>query len=222
MVSVNSQKTHGTTIICAVGTDGIIMASDSRLMNLPQGNYEWYRDSAQKIFNILGRPVAFSGAYTIGEKKLWQIVEEINSYYRDIKEFHSFFQFIISYFIGVHPPKDTLENKTTAYSVGYIGDSAYIYDYTFGASRAFDNTIFRTNGIIVDSMFKVKYKMTDCITLAKLAEETIRKYSKIRFATGGPISIIILGKNNNWYFKQNDFSARPEGESRPHLHTIHK
>src|SRR5690242_19827513 len=72
----------GTLIIAAIGSDGILIAADSRVTNAIaiRGTIraESFRDSCQKIFIANGLPVANTGYYSIGKQPFFKFVEEYN------------------------------------------------------------------------------------------------------------------------------------------------
>jgi len=215
---------HGTTIIFATGSDGIVMAADSRTsvidMRIDSNKILPYYDSCQKVFILNGYLFAASGLLQFGDKYMSDIVNDFNSI-GGIDQLDcpntlgAFVSFMDKFYpLSLHPDA----KKNAYFCVGYVNDSAYLIgksavNHSFSAWDSCGS-----NSIGSDSMFLKVYKRYDCNKLAVLAEQTIIDYyTKLKkTGTGGPITVAKISKDNKVTFIKNDFSKKPKGEVNPH------
>lgn len=228
---INSSQLHktdkyGTTIVFAEGTDGIVIAADSRITNYLDNEKKiinYYRDSAQKIFFIHGYPLAISGLYGLEGKEWSQIVKEFNQFNLAKTDCFSIFGQFLSFVQEYYPSSKQPPAKTNGYyCVGYKKDTAYMLAYNGNDSGTIRHiSIFDSCGASTDfagKIIKKKYKKVSCDSLSTLLVETIKE-SYVREGTGGPITVVRLLKNNMAIVLQNDFSKKPEGETTKHYLT---
>ena len=72
------ELSRGTIIVAAVGRDGIVLATDSRIAkgNSITGLVDFYRDSACKILKINGFVVSCVGVTDYDKENIWNIAKE--------------------------------------------------------------------------------------------------------------------------------------------------
>lgn len=186
----------GSFAIAAIGSDGIMIAADSRLNfhKVPE-NPLAYQDGVQKVFIIGTSVVAFLGTASIDGDLLYKVIED--------------YKFVTP----VIPKADLLIRSLGAYVKSHYSEKGYqLFTKNIIISSSYTNGIPRISvykgeitsqiASIIDSgyvqpaatTFSTQYlKKYNCIKMGKLATEAIYKYAKSsnkEASIGGDIRIL--------------------------------
>jgi len=205
---ISQMTIKGTLIIGAIGTDGIILAVDSRVCIIgPDSNVIGYIDSIPKLSLLNDQfPIAFAGKSTIGEEFVESIIKQFNDQEnrsRNVQE--SFIDF-----------REVLEKVDNRFSQKFIGGGYYEakpYLFSFNnTERSADPTGFVfSEPDLAPYIEKYTDRTRSCKQLGNILEAAIYSYAqdkKKEFEIGGPISIINVLPGNEIVWQQNNFSSR--------------
>lgn len=222
----NEMLQKGTLIIAGVGSDGILIAIDSRITDLTnevKQQAKFYRDSCQKMFIVRGVPIAIAGAFNFGSQPAWEYIKDYNDVDPTRKGtckevFVTFIQDLIIAF-----PKSRYSDLTRNYFItaGYINDSAEILSCKDGILEGGYASIVLSKRDAKSSLYKylpdtAYLKRLPCTKLQHIFTKAIADFGRLNLTVGGPVSIIKINPDNSYSCIQNDFSKKPLGASTRH------
>jgi hypothetical protein len=227
----NLYSQHGTLIIASIRPDGILIAADSRGAMYKNNDVHTspiaYTDSLCKIYQIKQFFIAISGVYQLGQKFIYQIVDDFNktSFYdvrldNTIKAFETYMD--ENYPVVLFP----LREQMLGIAVGYVNGrpqllfTSVIRDSTmYGGTMSNDTAVYKYIELNNRKKLSIVQK-----TDAALETESIFKDFEIgehkSSQVGGPISIFIINPRNEIGWSQNDFRANEYKDSQTYIKDI--
>lgn len=191
---------HGTIIIAAIGSDGIVIATDSRMvLKDSKGTLIAYIDGVKKLYQLKKFVFALAGNPMINGNHFFNTLKHLdttNVFYNSPREFIDLF---LNYYreISSQALQQALQN------------SIYVSGYYNGFKV---NNEFQTENIRADSFYMSNYRSyidsnklwnfkpnLTTKELIPMVEKVINKIIKLNEIKdiGGPITILAIDKNNN-------------------------
>lgn len=200
-------QSGGTLIIAAIGSDGIMIAADSRSYIGTRGHAIAYHDNYQKINILNGYQIAIAGINVLGDKPIYVVMNDFNKKYRK----HSSIEISLTDF---NHYLDNIYGEKYNYGFNkYIGGT---YDHGIPELVAFFPKKKPMIGKRIASITTEPgldhyfiYTPMTCKQLGVMAEKAILKYaldSNLTYSIGGPITIVQITPDNNVHYLQNDFT----------------
>lgn len=198
---------HGSLVLAGVGTDGIVIAADSRvIIRSPDGQTSLgYFDGFPKIQLLKDKyPISTVGSTLIGGHFINTIVYDFNMAGIEDLDLDTSFKRFRNNLLGIMPD---FTNKFFggAYANNnaqmYIFTSENIFPYPFGITGSeadLSPYIEKFDGLTLSSE-----------ELGHIFEEIIYQYAEDKnkeFEIGGPISVIKINPNNQVTWLQNDLT----------------
>lgn len=196
---------HGTLIIAAIGTDGIMIAADSRTVlysNNPRKNLAYF-DGAEKITTIKYYGVGVAGVAEVGGKSITQLIKKYESSLDtnlDISSILYDFGNYLKHNLSIDQLRD-LKNNLFIFG-GYANNEAKIEGMYFenDSLKFFSNNHYLISDGDANKYFKYNSKL-NCSKLGQIAKKTIHEFALKegkKETIGGEISILKVNPNNSY------------------------
>lgn len=199
----------GTLVICAIASDGIIIAIDSRAsIKGDKNNWVAFADSLPKLFLLNNKyPIAVTGGFSIHGKTCQSIISDFNLIEDPNKNVQQSFIDFKKYLLDKYK---TFSSQF--YGGGYYLGMPYIYSFTEKLQSADNNGFLNNIGNDLTPYLKVYIQNNySCDQLVPVFESAIKLYSKdfhLEQTIGGPISLLKVTAGNRVTWIKNDFRNR--------------
>lgn len=220
--SKNPVIRKGTCIVAAIGTDGIIIAADSRSINeyVLTKEIKTYSDSVEKIYVVKGYPIAFMGREEYDGKFLSDIVADYNSLRTPLSTCAQNLIDFATYMKTTYPiSKYPFSEQNIFVSIGYMGKRPYLLLMSeLDSGTHYSTLTYVSTDPNLTNFLDKRYTLSPCERL----KDSIAKGMTDFFTTlphqfcGGPISVMKIDTENKAEFIYNDFSKKPKGETITH------
>lgn len=207
-------RVHGSIVIAAKCSDGIILAADSRLYYQappPDNTILGYQDGIPKIFILKKFVLAVAGDMSDGQTRIQKIVDDFTksnpSYNTPDECLYKFGLFVQQ----KYPVYFKLLNKNILIAAGFAPGASIavlMHNETFVLSDKNWTSNFAAQ---IDSLQLFNFPAgTNCKRAAESAETAMKKYIQIYHKEnemGGLISVLKIRPNNSTTWLQNDFTG---------------
>lgn len=218
--SCNEHPSHfvkGTLIIEAIGSDGIILAADSRAgwIRHMYSPVEKYRDSVPKIFLIKNSGlVAFYGVENYDGKGPEEVIKQFEAIpFNDSS--YRLFKYFVNYLADKYPITESNGFKHNIYISGLYrnGEPAIIVGNLSKPTNEISNVRMRNDSFYTTSpdctkyfsnLYKDNMSTEQLIPIIKKAFQYMSKIDTT-YTIGGPITIVKVSRDNSIHWIQNDF-----------------
>lgn len=208
---------NGTIIIAAIASDGIIIASDSRLSIVDETEKTIaYLDKVQKLFPLHKYVFALAGNPMIGKVSIEHSLTAFSHQNTNFNNPQETLYNILSFLAKTYPTDYDIFTKNRMYVCGFnLGFKIATNDG--GHVKFFRDSGYISNyNRLIDSLSLFNYSpLKSCNQLKPLLIKAVRSIGELRkekHSIGGPISILMIDENNKvkWLSEQfkNNFDSK--------------
>jgi hypothetical protein len=222
---------HGTLLLATIRPDGIVIAADSRGAMYKNNDVHTspiaYTDSLCKIYPFKQFFIAIAGAYHLGTKFIYQIIDDFNKTPFHDENLTSTIASFETYMDANYPLDKFPERKLmVGIAVGYVyGRPQLSFISIIRDSTMYEGTMSNDPAVYkyIELNSKKKLSVVQNTDVARNIEDIYRDFAIGEHKSdqvGGPTTIFIINPRNEIGWSENDFRGNEYKDIRTYINDI--